>query len=96
MAHDIKHKNSFRQISNPTGDGEPLIVNVNWKQLPGGKIQAVFKSKQDGVYGIREKDMDAVQHWVSKSIPAAKRLSFDTWHIKEEINTTLFLMKWAS
>lgn len=68
-----------------------------WHRLPGGKLK-VSREVSNGPFqrSFTEDDMLEIQTWLDKSIPSARRLSFDTWLFKEEKHITMFLLKWAS
>lgn len=63
---------------------------LRWTRLANGKFRVVAENST----GFSENAMNSIHELVSANIPTAKRLSFDTWHFKEDACATIFLLKW--
>lgn len=68
-------------------------LKIHWKRN-GNRVTAY--TDNDSLRGLRDSDMDEVQQWVWNTIPTARRLSFDSWELKQEKHVTMFLLKWSS
>ena len=71
-------------------------IKIQWKRLPGFKLQAYVEDVAPRGFeiGIRERDMDPIQEWSDKN-SCGVRISFNTWKFKKPKEMTVFLLKWS-
>jgi hypothetical protein len=73
-------------------------VKIIWVQRPNKELKAVAELEVDQhgyTRGLRDADMDAVQHWIWNNLPSANRRSFDTWRFASEQDMAVFLLRWS-
>ena len=68
----------------------------NWERK-GLELVALgheWNPSNPGLAGLREEDMDPVQHWCWET-DIGKRMSFDTFKFRNQEEMTAFLLRWA-
>ena len=73
-----------------------MTKKLIWIQLPKNQLRATVEVLPSGMeVGLREDDLDPVQHWTWTRLPSAIRTSFDTWRFKNEQDMAVFLLRWS-